>query len=64
MTQGTPRDVVMDTSRTETVKQSGVIARLGWPQDTPMEWEGEIPKERIESRIAGSMAVQGLDEMT
>ena len=64
MIQGTPRDVVMDTSRMETVKQSGVIARLGRPQDTPTDWEGEFPKERIASRIAGSMAVQGLDEMT
>lgn len=64
MMKGTPRDVVMDTSRMERVKQSGSIARLGRPQDTPTDWEGEIPKERIESRIAGSMAVQGLDEMT
>jgi len=61
---GTPRDVVMDTSRKERVKQSGQIARLGRPQDTPTDWEGEFPKERIASRIAGSMAVQGMDEMT
>lgn len=56
--------MVTDTSRMERVKQSGSIARLGRPQDTPTDWEGEIPKERIESRIAGSMAVHGLDEMT
>lgn len=56
--------MVTDTSRMERVKQSGVIAGLGWPQDTPTDWEGEVPKDRIASRIAGSMAVQGLDEVT
>lgn len=56
--------MVMDTSRKERVKQSGQIARLGRPQDTPTDWEGEFPKESIASRIAGSMAVQGMDEMT
>ena len=56
--------MVMDTSRKERVKQSGQIARLGRPQDTSTDWEGELPKERIASRIAGSMAVQGMDEMT
>jgi hypothetical protein len=51
----------MDTSRMEKVKQSGAIARLGWPQDTSTDWEGDNPKDRIESGIAGSMAVHGLD---
>lgn len=46
MTQGTPRDVVTDTSRMERVQQSGAIARLGWPQDTSTDWEGDIPKDQ------------------
>lgn len=50
MTQGTPRDVVTDTSRMERVQQSGVIARLGWPQDTSTDWEGDIPKDQDKVR--------------
>ncbi|MCS3767893.1 hypothetical protein HNP12_001964 [Aeromonas hydrophila] len=50
MTQGTPRDVVTDTSRMERVQQSGAIARLGWPQDTSTDWEGDIPKDQDKVR--------------
>nr|AAR05358.1 unknown [Aeromonas hydrophila] len=50
MTQGTPRDVVTDTSRMERVQQSGSIARLGWPQDTSTDWEGDIPKDQDKVR--------------
>lgn len=48
--QGTPRDVVTDTSRMERVQQSGSIARLGWPQDTSTDWEGDIPKDQDKVR--------------
>lgn len=48
--QGTPRDVVTDTSRMERVQQSGAIARLGWPQDTSTDWEGDIPKDQDKVR--------------
>lgn len=30
----------------ERVQQSGSIARLGWPQDTSTDWEGDIPKDQ------------------
>lgn len=50
MTQGIPRDVVTDTSRMERVQQSGAIARLGWPQDTSTDWEGDIPKDQDKVR--------------
>lgn len=50
MTQGTPQDVVTDTSRMERVQQSGAIARLGWPQDTSTDWEGDIPKDQDKVR--------------
>jgi hypothetical protein len=48
--QGTPLDVVTDTSRMERVQQSGSIARLGWPQDTSTDWEGDIPKDQDKVR--------------
>lgn len=34
----------------ERVQQSGSIARLGWPQDTSTDWEGDIPKDQDKVR--------------
>ncbi len=42
--------MVTDTSRMERVQQSGSIARLGWPQDTSTDWEGDIPKDQDKVR--------------
>lgn len=42
--------MVTDTSRMERVQQSGAIARLGWPQDTSTDWEGDIPKDQDKVR--------------
>lgn len=32
------------------MQQSGAIARLGWPQDTSTDWEGDIPKDQDKVR--------------